>query len=54
MHRVMNACACRIAAIVLGLITLGPFSAAAQTVMDATTAEFTSSVDHNAVASDGT
>ena len=54
MSRVMNVCVCRVAAIVFGLITLAPFSAAAQTVMDATTVEFTASVDHSGVATDGT
>jgi Putative binding domain, N-terminal/Viral BACON domain len=54
MFRVMNVCACRVAAIVFGLIALGPFSAAAQTVMDATTVEFNASADHNGVATDGT
>jgi hypothetical protein len=50
----MNLCVCRLVAIVFGWITLGPFSAAAQTVMDATTAEFTASGDHDRVATDGT
>ena len=54
MSRVMNLCVCRVAAIVFGLIILGPYSAAAQTVMDATTVEFTASADHNSVATDGT
>ena len=54
MSRVMNVCVRRLAAIVFGLITLTPFSAAAQTVMDATTAEFTASADHNGTAADGT
>ena len=54
MSRVMNLCVCRAAAIVFGLIILGPYSAAAQTVMDATTVEFTASADHNGVATDGT
>src|SRR5215204_6227551 len=54
MSRVMNVCVRRLAAVVIGLILLGPFSAAAQTVMDATTAEFNPSPDHNVVAADGT
>jgi len=54
MSRVMTQCVCRVAAIVFGLTILGPYSAAAQTVMDATTVEFSASGDHDSVATDGT